>query len=129
MPEEPERPTPQGASDDSALEAVLVAARRVLARGDGWDSEQHHYDRLRADCEKLGIHGNYQSITIALRDAFYEITAAELRRKADSSYAGLSSGQTLYTCRWESRRFSRTMYVKFALTDGGLEIFTFHAST
>jgi len=126
MPEDLKQFTPRGNNEKINLEPILRAARKALARGDGWDIEQRHYDRLRTDCEALGVAGNCHSITIALREAFAEIKSDQLRCREDPSYAGLSAGQTLYDCRWQSNRFSTTMYMKFALNDERIEIFTFH---
>jgi hypothetical protein len=124
------RPPSSPQSDDGpALEAVLAAARKALSRGDGWTIEQNHYDRLRADCEAIGIEGDV-AITIALRHASREITVANMRRRDDQSYGGLHCGQVLYDCRWESERHGCRMYLKFALGEGGeLELFTFHRDT
>ena len=113
-------------SPDASLEGVLQTAQRALARGDGWDIEPRHYDRLRANCEAVGLPGNDLSITIALRHAFSEITSTDLRRRPDPSYSGLADGQTLYDCRWRSQSRSREMYIKFAVRDEGVEIFSFH---
>lgn len=110
------------------LVAVLSAAKKAVARGDGWAIEPAHYNRLRADCEPLGLKSEF-AITIGLRRAFEEITADDLRRRRDKSYAGLQPDQTLYQARWESSHFSRMMYVKFALTEDGIELFTFHENS
>ncbi len=126
MPERPKRSSSLSDNRDAGLEAVLNAALKALRRGDGLEIEPRHHDRLRADCETLGVKGDYFSILIALRRAFSELTSDKLCRREDVSYAGLCAGQTLYQGRWESTFFSRTMYVKFALTEEGLELFTFH---
>jgi len=123
MPEHPKKRRP---GLNSELHTILSVARKALARGDGWDIEPHHYDRLRKECEELGIPGNSQSITIALRQAFSEITESDLRRRHDTSYSGSEPGQTLYDCRWQSESRARIMYVKFAINGERVEVFTFH---
>ena len=118
---------PSASADESQARAlVLATAKKALARGDAWDCEPAHYDRLRADCDALGVLGNEAAITIALRDAIAEITIDHMRQRADPSYAGLASDQALYECRWDSARFKRRMYFKFAINDGRVEVFTFH---
>ena len=117
---------PDDPSSDASLGDVLRTAQKAMARGDGWDMSQGHYDRIRADFDAIGISGTDLALTLALRNAFSEITSADLRRRPDPSYSGLADGQTLYDCRWQSPFFSREMYIKFAVTDGGIEIITCH---
>lgn len=126
MPGPSKHQPPASDEDGKTLEAVLQAARRALARGDGWVCEDSHYNRLRCDCEHLGIGGSSYDINLALRDAINEIRVRDMKRKADESYGGLESGQTLYVCVWDSRRFKRRMYFKFAMNELDVEVFTFH---
>ena len=86
-----------------------------MARGDAWQVEHRHYDRLRTDCEALGVGGAYFSITLALRRAFEEITIEVLRERNDPSYAGLDPGQTLYEAIWDSPSLQKRLYLKFSL--------------
>lgn len=111
--------------DGDVLEAVLSAAKKALARGDGWVCEPAQLDRLRADCEALGVFGEV-GITVALRRAIGEITIQYMRQREDESYAGLAEGQTLYECVWDSAHFTRRMYFKFAMNEECVEVFTFH---
>jgi hypothetical protein len=124
MPGRSKRSSTPSDDRDAQLVAVLEAARKALRRGDGWTIDQSHYDRLRADFEAIGFQCNEVSITVALRSALSEIKV--LRRRTDTSYAGLADGQTLYDCRWASDYFKRTMYIKFAMNDELLELLTFH---
>lgn len=129
MPEEFNPSTRHNDNKNTDLRSVLASARKALARGDGWDIEPCHYDRLRADCEALGVAGNDLAITVALRQAFQEIPLEKLRRRRDTSYSGLCFDQVLYDSRWQSKRFGRTMYVKFAVNGERIEVFTFHENT
>jgi len=100
-----------------------------MERGDaGWVCEERHYARLCRDCRALGIEPNTMSITVALREAFKEISVADLSTKPEKSYAGLEPDQTLYVARWTSKRLGKTCYLKFANNCGlvEIEIFTFH---
>ena len=108
--------------------AVICAAKKALSRGDGWLCEPAHYDRLRADCEALGVSGEVE-ITVALRSAISEITIQDMRQREDTSYAGFDEGQTLYVCVWDSAHFKRRMYWKFAMNEELMEVFTFHESS
>ena len=108
--------------------AVICAAKKALSRGDGWLCEPAHYDRLRANCEALGVSGEVE-ITVALRSAISEITIQDMRQRQDTSYAGFGEGQTLYVCVWDSAHFKRRMYWKFAMNEELMEVFTFHESS
>ena len=123
----PLKQSPRTQNDADSLEAVLRAARSALSRGDGWDAEQNHYDRLRSDCEKLGVNGAYFSMTLALRSAIAEIKVEDMHQREDTSYAGSEPNQTLYVCVWDSAHFQRRMYFKFAMNQQKkVEVFTFH---
>ena len=107
--------------------AVICAAKKALSRGDGWLCEPAHYDRLRANCEALGVSGEVE-ITVALRSAISEITIQDMQQREDTSYAGFGECQKLYVCVWDSAHFKRRMYWKFAMNEELMEVFTFHES-
>lgn len=113
-----------GEGTDADLLAVLEAARKALKRGDGWVMEKSHYARLRKDFEALGLECTDATVTTSLRKALAEIQS--VRKRIDESYAGLAPGQTLYDRRWTSQHFGREMYIKFAMSEDVLELFTFH---
>ena len=113
-----------GAQGD--LGPVLEEARRCIRRGDGWEPE--NYDRLRRDCEAIGIRGE-PAITVSLRKGLAEITAGDLHARDDPGYGGLCAGHDLYEAAWFSARLRRQMYLKFSLFDGRLIIVSFHEST
>src|SRR5262249_6236736 len=124
MSERPQRSSKPSGDRDEELEAVLDSARNALRRGNGWAIEQSHHDRLRRDLETIGHACNQRSLTVALRTALAEIQA--VRRRADPSYSGLEDGQTLYDVCWVSDYFKRTMYLKFAMNEGILELLSLH---
>ena len=66
------------------LGAVLEIARRRIRRGDAWEPE--NYDRLRRDCEKIGIRGE-PAITVSLRKCLAEIRVEDLRARDDPATA------------------------------------------
>ena len=108
------------------MEDILATARKVLKRGDGLNYDQGNYDRIRAECERLGVFGEVRMLS-AIRQAFGEITAKQLHQRRDTSWSGLYPDQTLFECRWPSGQFSTVMYLKFALSaDGYLEMLSFH---
>jgi hypothetical protein len=113
-----------GEGGDANLKAVLEEARKAVRRGDGWVIEPSHYARLRKDFEAIGFECSDAAVTTALRKAFAEIQT--VHRRPDASYSGLAYGQTLYEQRWDSQHFGREMYIKFAMGEGVLELFTFH---
>ena len=110
----------------SDLGAVLEKACQCIRRGDGW--EQDNPDRLRQDCEAIGIHGE-PGITVCLRKCLREISVGNLHAREDLSYGGLSAGHELYEAAWSSEHLGRQMYLKFSLFDGRLIIVSFHEST
>ena len=120
MADEP-KPGPEG-----ALGPVLEEARRCIRRGDGWEPE--NYDRLRRDCEAIGVRGE-PAITVSLRKSLAEITVEDLHARDDLGYGGLCAGHRLYEAAWSSASRRRRMYVKFSLFDGRLIIVSFHEST
>jgi hypothetical protein len=124
MPERPKRSSPLSDDGDPELEAVLDAARKALVGASGWTIEPCHYDSLRESLESIGHPCNDCHITIALRAVLSEIP--KLRRRTDTSYAGLSPDQTLYECRWKSNFFKRMMYLKFAMNGELFELFRLH---
>ena len=114
---------PSGQGD---LAPVLAKARRCIRRGDGWEPE--NYDRLRRDCDAIGIRGE-PAITVALRRCLGEIVAGDLHAREDPGYGGLCAGHDLYEAAWFSARIGREMYLKFSLFDERLIIVSFHEST
>ena len=114
---------PSGQGD---LGSVLEWARHGIRRGDRWEPE--NYDRLRQDCDEIGIRGE-PAITVALRKSLAEITVEDLHAREDPGYGGLCAGHDLYEAAWFSARFGRKMYLKFSLFDGRLIIVSFHEST
>ena len=116
-------PQPGGSGD---LGPVLDRARRCIRRGDGWEPES--YDRLRRDCEALGIRGE-PAITVALRKSLVEIAVEDLHACDDPGYGGLCAGHDLYEAAWFSAHVGRPMYLKFSLFDERLIIVSFHEST
>lgn len=119
-------------ADDSKLGGqgdlgpVLEEARRCIRRGDDWEPES--YDRLREDCEALGVRGE-PAITVALRKSLAEIAVDDLHARDDLGYGGLCAGHDLYEAAWFSAHIRRPMYLKFSLFDGRLIIVSFHEST
>lgn len=113
-----------GPEDD--LGSVLETARRRIQRGDGWEPE--NYDRLRRDCDAIGVRGE-PAVTVSLRKSFAEITVEDLQARDDPGYGGLCAGRDLYQAAWFSASLRRRMYVKFSLFDGRLIIVSFHEST
>lgn len=108
------------------LGPVLEKARRCIRRGDGWEPE--NYDRLRRDCEAIGIRGE-PAITVALRKGLAEVTAGDLHARDDPGYGDLCAGHDLYEAAWFSAHLRHRMYLKFSLFDGRLIIVSFHEST
>jgi len=113
-----------GAQGD--LGPVLEEARRCCRRGDSWEPE--NYDRLRRDCEAIGIRGE-PAITVALRKGLAEITTGDLHARGDPGYGDLCAGHDLYEAAWFSAHLRRQMDLKFSLFDGRLVIVSFHEST
>ncbi len=112
-------------SDACELGAVLAEARRLIRRGDAWEAED--YDRLRRDCDEIGILGEPE-ITFALRKSFQELTVSSLRRREDLGYGDLCEGHVLYQGAWRSEHLQREMYLKFSLFDNRLIVVSFHES-
>ena len=108
------------------LGPVLEKARRCIRRGDGWEPE--NYDRLRRDCDAIGIRGE-PAITVSLRKGLAEIAVGDLHAREDPGYGGLCAGHDLYEAAWFSAHLRRQMYLKFSLFDGRLIIVSFHEST
>ena len=113
---------PSGQGD---LGQVLEEARRCIRRGDDWEPE--NYDRLRRDCDAIGIRGE-PSITVSLRECLREITVQDLHAREDRGYGGLCAGHDLYEATWFSAHAGRQMYLKFSLFDERLIIVSFHES-
>ena len=97
-----------------------------MRRSDDWEPE--NYDRLRRDCDAIGIRGE-PTITVALRKCFAEIAVANIHARDDPGYGDLCAGQDLYQAKWFSAHVGRQMYLKFSLFDGRLIIVSFHEST
>lgn len=108
------------------LGSVLEEARRCIRRGDGWEPD--NYDRLRQDCDAIGIHGE-PAITVALRKGLAEVAVGDLHAREDPGYGDLCAGHDLYEAAWFSARLGRRMYIKFSLFDGRLIVVSFHEST
>ena len=108
------------------LDPVLDKARRCIRRGDGWEPE--NYDRLRRDCDAIGIRGE-PAITVSLRKGLAEITVEDLHARKDPGYGGLCAGHDLYEAAWFSPYIGRKMYMKFSLFDDRLIVVSFHEST
>ena len=97
-----------------------------MRRSDCWEAE--NYDRLRRDCDAIGIRGE-PTITVALRECLAEIAVGDVHAREDPGYGDLCAGHDLYEAAWFSARMGRQMYLKFSLFDGRLIIVSFHEST
>lgn len=122
----PSRADHSGGRDQGDLGEVLEIARQRIRRGDDWEPE--NYDRLRRDCDAIGIRGE-PAITVSLRKCLAEITVEDLHARDDSGYGGLCAGHRLYEAAWFSEHVGRRMYLKFSLFDERLIVVSFHEST
>ena len=113
-------------SGQGDLGRVLDKARRCIRGGDGWEPE--NYDRLRRDCDAIGIR-NEPAISISLRKCLAEVAVGDLHAREDPGYGGLCAGHDLYEAAWFSAHIGRAMHLKFSLFDGRMIIVSFHEST
>jgi hypothetical protein len=119
-PQGPNRPTVTSSAvevvPEDDLAAVLETARRAFVRTDGWIIDDANYNRLRDDCEVLGLRDE-MAIGVAVRTASRELCVSALRKRQDLSYSGVVQDQVLYEAKWKSFALGRWMYLKFGISE------------